>query len=687
MFKDDYKAQMDELRPDENKKNEILQMLNGNSVPEETPIEKKAKMLKTRNVWRMGFAAAAAVAVTLSVIFVPRGTKSDTVPSERTVTPAESYSEIYEKIQSIRTVRATKSSARGGLFSSIFGEKKSSNNTDDGALEDYIFEDYAVASDTTDGTAAGSTETSAENAGDVNGSDESTAKGDYSKTNTQVDGVEEADIVRTDGRYIYVLREGAIYVIRAGGGVPEQVSVIDLELGENTYCSDFYLANGRVTAVIQKYGESPVKKRAAAYDSISSKSASETVARFYDVSDPVNPHKSAECSQSGETVSSRMIGDRLYLISTHSVPDNTDKDKPETFVPSVTCGGETQPVPADSVCIYTASKYDPIYTVVGIYDSADGRLLDSSSLLGGSSNVYCNEKNLLTTITDYSGNMSTVVSRFSIGKDSVNYENTAVIEGTLLNQFSMDENNGYFRFVTTVDKSEETTVSGSTASTVYKRVVNNTDVSLIVLDSALQPVSSLTDLANGERVYSVRFMGDIAYFVTFRETDPLFSVDLSDPKKPVILGKLKIPGFSNYLFPYGGGKLLGIGMDADEKSGRTECLKLSMFDISDPSNVTENDKYRIENYDYSTALYNHKASLVEPEKNLIGFEISGPNRKYALFRYENGAFSLAAEFSLGSGYEEMTRGLFIGDVFYLVEKNKIRSFSLSDFTLLGELKF
>ena len=114
-------------------------------------------------------------------------------------------------------------------------------------------------------------------------------------------------------------------------------------------------------------------------------------------------------------------------------------------------------------------------------------------------------------------------------------------------------------------------------------------------------------------------MGDIAYFVTFRQTDPLFSADLSDPYNPKIIGELKIPGFSEFLFPYGEGKLLGLGNDADENSGRVKGLKLSFFDINDPSNVTELNKTVLNRLNYSPALSNHKAALISVKKNLIGF--------------------------------------------------------------------
>lgn len=686
MFKDDYKAQMDKITIGDEKKSEILKQLNESSPPTVTRLEKKEKMLKTRNIWRIGFAAAAAVAVTLSVIFVPDWHRAPIAePSVNTVTKAESYSEIYDKIQSItqQRVQAREKSA-GDFISSFFGAKGTASAADEYADE---YAEYEYSSETT-ATAGEKNGTMKGGYGDITdtGNSAKSDGSDFSTTNTQVDGVEEADIVRTDGRYIYALRNGKIYIIRAGAGVPEKVAVIDLEIGDNANCTDFYLSDGKITAVTEEYGTTAFKGKIAAYVDYVGENG-RTTARFYDVSDPTAPEKIAEISQSGATVSSRMIGDRLYLVSEYYVSSETDKNKPETFVPSVSCNDKTAPVSAESVCIYSAEKYDPVYTVVGIYDSSNGNLLDTQSLLGGSSEIYCSRNSLLTAVTDYSSvNSKTFVSRFSLSKDTVKYETSAEINGTLLNQFSMDEYNGYFRFVTTVDKTEESTVSGTTSST-YTRIINGTDVSLIILDNALQPVSSLNDLAEGERVYSVRFMGNTAYFVTFRETDPLFSVDLSDPKKPTVLGKLKIPGFSNYLFPYGNGKLLGIGMEADEKTGKPECLKLSMFDISDPANVTESDKCLMRDYSYSAALYNHKASLIEPDKNLIGFTAEGKDAAYLLYKYENGEFVNIASFKITLSYAYETRGLFIGNVFYLVEENSVKAYGMDGYTLLGDLTF
>ena len=207
--------------------------------------------------------------------------------------------------------------------------------------------------------------------------------------------------------------------------------------------------------------------------------------------------------------------------------------------------------------------------------------------------------------------------------------------------------------------------------------------SLYVLDENLETVGGIHDLAEDENVYSARFMGDTGYFVTFRQVDPLFSVDLSDPENPKITGELKIPGFSEYLHPYGEGLLLGIGMDVDENGMTTEGVKLSMFDISDPSSVQEVCTYVIENM-YGTDVYNYKAVFVDVEKNLFGFAAYGDSMKYYMFSYDE-ADGFREVFSRTlSGYGDI-RGLYVNDTFYLVVGNTVQSFTMNGFEKIDDI--
>ena len=182
-------------------------------------------------------------------------------------------------------------------------------------------------------------------------------------------------------------------------------------------------------------------------------------------------------------------------------------------------------------------------------------------------------------------------------------------------------------------------------------------------------------------MYSARFLGDTGYFVTYKETDPLFSVDLSNPKNPKILGRLKIPGFSNYLHFYGEDKLLGIGMDVDKKGDVTDGVKLSMFDISDKKNVKEEHKYTLKDV-YSTDVeWDYKAALIDVKKNIIGFPAGGENRQmYYLFSYtEEKGFQCNMKEKIYGSDALSTRGIYIKDRLYVIHGNVLKAYSLKTY--------
>lgn len=468
---------------------------------------------------------------------------------------------------------------------------------------------------------------------------------DYSGTTLQVEGVDEADRVKTDGRYIYILstKNGCtVKIAGVSGGAPVQLADIK---PEGIYCTDMYLSSGRLVIIGAEQG------------------SSDTLTVIYDVNDPTAPKEAARCRQSGYYNQSRLIGKKLYILSNHSV--NTQsiiKDNPASFVPSVECGDYCGAVEPSSICIYNNCER-PEYTVISAYDIEDGSLSGTQSLLGGSSTVYAGTENIITCGIS---SVTTQVARFSINDGKIGLKATGEISGTLLNQFSIDEYKGYFRFVTTRIKYESSQFPSDTVNL------------LTVLDGELKQVSKIDNIAPGEQVYSVRIMGDTAYFVTFRQVDPLFSVDLSDPASPEIIGSLKIPGFSDYLFPYGDGLLLGIGRNADENTGKVQNMKLSMFDISDPTNVTETAKRDLA-ASYSDSLYTHKATLADPGKNIIGFSAYGNHGpEYYIYSFENGQFSekLYVPLDINS---EFSRGLYINDIFYIVSDTQILSFTLDNF--------
>ena len=191
------------------------------------------------------------------------------------------------------------------------------------------------------------------------------------------------------------------------------------------------------------------------------------------------------------------------------------------------------------------------------------------------------------------------------------YTSTGSVPGEVLNQFSMDEKDGNFRIATT-------------NSTNLKE--ENRTNNLYILNENLKMIGSLENLAKGEKIYSVRFLDNKAYMVTFVQTDPLFVIDLSEPTNPILLGELKIPGYSTYLHPYDENHIIGFGENTETKEDGnvvTIGMKMALFDVTNPTSPKEMYSMDIgERGTYSELLYNHKALLFSKEKNIIAFPIS-----------------------------------------------------------------
>lgn len=671
MFDKNYKNAMDSITPDNDTRDKILDRI---ILKEEV---KKHKNPATP--WRVAFACVACVALLLGVIFIPKDAFKIQKNGQQTLTVSKSYDEIYNIIK-------PKISLGKRIKKKVIAKRSE-------AFNEYIVEEEVVVQGGAGADTDGNNDTAIPNASQ---SQDDVGK-DFSTTTEQVDGVSEADIVKTDGEYIYYLIGNELSIFKADGEKSELVHKSVLSSEYNGTYGDMFLKDDRLVLLQTNYYTDNTN-----FVSII----------IYDITNPGEPQKIATTRQEGWYNSSRMVGDYVYLISNCNINvTDAKKDDPSTFVPVVEENGVCEPVPADSIYRYNQESYENCYTVIGAFNYKDGAMSDTANLLGGTDNIYCSQGNIILANTEFSNsdNLSkdvesfsqstTTVSRLTIKEGQIEYKTTGSVDGTLDNQFYIDEHDGYFRFVTTVTAIKRTKKTFENAIGIidgvqYIEETDGTSAQLTVLDSELKKVGEIKDLAKGERVYSVRFMGDVAYFVTFRQTDPLFSADLSDPANPKILGELKIPGFSEYMYPYGDGLLLGFGMDADEKTGRTTNLKLSMFDISDPANVTEQDKTLISGYRYSTALSNHKAMLVSVSKNLIGFAAHdyGDNIKYMIYEHADGKFNCKAQIELlyTSNYEmyqyyDAVRGLFISDYFYIVSDKGLQVFDIATFSPLHQV--
>ncbi|MEM0465506.1 MAG: beta-propeller domain-containing protein [Candidatus Pacearchaeota archaeon] len=512
----------------------------------------------------------------------------------------------------------------------------------------------------------------------------------YSHTNIQVEGVDEPDIVKTDGKYIYTLSDDKVIIVDSyPPDNMKKVSEINIKGVFNIFVND-----NKLIIFSQSYSTEVIPY--FKYDTIRcfGRCSWEYARLFnnvlvYDIKDKSNPVLERNISIEGSYVDARMIGDYVYLVSQKNIID-------EPFLPKFSVNGLIKEIPLSK--LYYSDYYDNDYVFTSIFSiNINNDEIDSKTYLTGSTNeIFVSNDNIYLTypksfswreyvekrinevylkilpddekeqikvimnsseslyeknrkinliVSTYSMNLrgaekeafdkllmdelsnfslkmrkemsKSIIHKINFKGINLNYIAAGEVPGYILNQFSMDEYKGNFRVATTVGEFWN------------ENSVNN----LYILDEDLKIIGNVEDLAEGEKIYSVRFLGDRAYIVTFKNVDPLFVIDVSNPKSPKVLGYLKIPGYSNYLHPYDENHLIGIGKDAvEDNSGGIgmrknfawyKGLKISLFDISDVKNPIEESKYIIgDRGTDSPVLYDHKAFLFDKKKNLLVIPVS-----------------------------------------------------------------
>jgi uncharacterized secreted protein with C-terminal beta-propeller domain len=546
--------------------------------------------------------------------------------------------------------------------------------------------------------------------------DQGTKVNSYSTTNIQVAGVDEADIVKTDGRYIYTASndfsngQNHVYIVKADPQDPRAIAKITLD--NNTYLAGMFLSqDGNKLAIvgsqyqIYAYDINVAPKEALIYPY---RSAVKTFINVYDVSDKVYPTLARNLTLSGSYFSSRMIGNYVYIVVSESayVLANGDLPLPTVYL-------ETEATIAPSTIYYTdkayygetGNNYFTYTSFIGLNILNDEQQLTNMTvLMGGASTMYVSADNIYVTYPTWNSEQGdyTSIYRISVAQDKFAFEAKGSVAGYVLNQYSMDEYNGYFRLATTSQKNS---------------VQNN----VFILNMNLTTVGKLENLAVTERIYSARFIGDKAYLVTFRQIDPFFVLDLSDPTEPKVAGELKIPGYSSYLHPYDADHIIGLGIE-------NSTVKLSLFDVTNLSAPTEMAKYIIEgDWTYSEALNDPKAFLFDKAKELLvipvtivhygvidgGSGIINDTRKeagtvFSAQAYWQGAqvfkLTLTGGFELRGGIthqnnntiqegywygdysKNVNRALYIDDTLYTVSNAKVKLNSLTDLTSIAEIK-
>lgn len=615
----------------------------------------------------------------------------------------------------------------------------------------------------------------------------------FSTTNIQVEGIDESDVSKTDGSYIYSLSEQNVIITRA---LPADKLAIVSTIKLDSRPQELYVHGDKL--IVFGFSNQAVSissaKIAAPYLLPQS---SFTFIAAYDISDRSAPRLVRRLELEGNYVSSRLIENRLYFVtSTYNFYPLAD----ETPLPRVMENGKVISSDQDNATY----RYPEVYyvdtpsslnaTTVTLFDLDHFSEIPSSQvyLMPSSETVYASHDNLYLAYTKYlseyqlrmtvareilASHLSprqrqlieqisatdgailnddeklnkinqviesyiaslspdeqtsfgkqleeefnrrhpdlgkelekTVIHKISLADGRLSYQGSGEVSGRLLNQYSIDEYGGNLRLATTRQRNWFMPFFfGRGVAADIAPAPSESYNNIYVLDGSLKTIGSIEDLAQGESIYSVRFMGVRGYLVTFRQVDPLFVLDLAVPEKPVVLGQLKVPGFSNYLHPYSDTIMIGLGKEATEQEGqRVEVggLKVSLFDVSVPADPKEISSVVLGGRGSdSSALYDYKAVLFSKEKNLLAFPATLVPKNATDYRAdfqgmmvldlkadkvsERGriAFRLPEQMSNGSVYldDSARRALYIGDSLYSLSGATIKANRLPDLKALASL--
>ena len=552
---------------------------------------------------------------------------------------------------------------------------------------------------------------------------------EYSTTNIQVENVDEADITKTDGDYIYSLSEDKVVITDVKDETQIKIaSEIETE-DSNTIPLDLILYNDKLIVISEK-----TKSRLS-----SSNNPNSTVVTVYDISDREQPEKIKDYQLEQPYYTSRCIDGRLYVISSGYFKEEND----EIVTYYYEDGKKVDPGYKNIRKIKDIDS--DVQTILSMLDLKNiDEAVKVNSYLMDVENAYVSENNIYLLEEKYEGSYSgnpkissifglkgilgafeyedlgdygtyTYIYKFNLLDDgSIQYDKKAEEKGETINQFSIDEYEGNLRVA----------------------LYNGEGSRIVIFNDEMKKIGETEKLAGGEKMYSSRFLGDRAYLVTYKTIDPLFVIDLSNPEEPQVLGELKIPGYSTYLHPYDENHLIGIGMQTEEKVNRTSSgrvrsttatitgMKMALFDVTDVNNPVQISETIIgDRRTTSAILTNHKALLFSKEKELLAipvnnytedFEIENSSDEYESIvnSYTNYKKEYVSEgyfvynINLTDGFtlkgtithdktkskysyyntSRLLRGLYIDDNLYTVSEDYIKVNSLDDLQEISQLK-
>ncbi|MBQ4645603.1 MAG: beta-propeller domain-containing protein [Clostridia bacterium] len=566
----------------------------------------------------------------------------------------QSYDKIYERFDKLH--KEYEKNEFWEIFLYAEGEAR-----DDGAVADNVLSgDTAIPESAPENMNNGSV---------VMGTPSTQNKVQHGTTNTQEKDVDEGDIIKTDGNYLYIANadDKSISIVDVTGEKMVEASQIDLK--DNEIVKEIYLNGDKLVVVghLQIENKAEEKTRYEVSDCVVF-IESDTVVKVYDISDRKAPKLVNEYSQQGTYNNSRMIGTKLYAISTYNVNVYND-DYRDGCIPEITVDDACKRIPADSISIIESSE-STTYAVITTLDISKKIEPESSAILGNCGNLYASSKGLFLCegAQDEKYQEITKIYRFEYTESGVRHVAEGKVNGYINNQFSMSYDGEYFRIATTFNKA---TVDGDSISMSVDDRVNN----LYILNNSMQIVGKVEDMAKGELIKSVRFVGNMAYVVTFRQTDPLFVIDLSNPKEPTVKGELKIPGFSEYLHPITENLLVGVGQDGTMTGTNGDC-KVSLFDVTNPYEPKESSVLKVSDgkaYCYSPVANNHKTYITLSDNEFaVPFSIDGyvynDNDGDYYIRYKLTAEGLCeiARLKVGDNGSQIMGATYVENTFYVV---------------------
>ena len=534
----------------------------------------------------------------------------------------------------------------------------------------------------------------------------------HSETNAQVAGVDELDTVKNDGSYIYTVTNNTVAIVLA---YPVTEAKLLAHVSVNGTLQGIFVDGNKLVVVSQQYQQYPSPFIATLQPAGSSivvypiflNYPQTTSLSIFDISNHASPVLTTTLVVNGTLAGARLIGDYAYLVATQPVYCTGPILLPVNVV-------NGQALTTGIATVYHSDIADVAHsftTVVGInVTEANPTPAAKIFLIGTSSNIYVSLHQIYLTQPIWSQVEQTAVHRISIDGASISYQATGTVSGHVLNQFSMDEYNGNFRIATTGYSFNQVASTGGVASTYVQQT------NLYVLDSGLHIIGKLEGLSPGEAFYAARFMGDRAYLVTFQRMDPLFVIGLQDPTQPKVLGQLNIPGVSDYLQPYDETHLIGFGKSSTnvtwENAALFQGLKLSLFDVTDPSNPIDTSNFLVgDRGSDSPALTDHKSVLFDRSLNLLVIPLTiaqAQSNTTCTWCYNPLVWQGAYVFNvtvqdgiifrggithLATGQIPswnnsnffVTRALYIGSVLYTISNNTVKMNSLSDLTELNSV--